>query len=254
MLELCLIGVGGTLTSGGGDRPHRRAPEGSQCGSHPRPSGGVRCGSRTPSATLRSWSRSELNVGLRSWKACWGQPLTSSNLVSSATNRGPDAQRPALPAPSKPRPAGLLRSPGSPPPQLRAPPSPHAASHRTLSRRGEVLSPSLYPPGVPAPRSSTANILAKLTKPQPQRLFRRQSHPHQSGDVHERRTGLRPMGNLVGPCVRTSPVGCQHPHVIGLSGPLRSWLQVPHWGSGGVAPGRALRRSCAGASCSGGRS
>ncbi|MFC5267389.1 FlgD immunoglobulin-like domain containing protein [Kribbella qitaiheensis] len=36
-------------------------------------------------AQTRNWPRDPLNVASRSWKACWGQPLTSSNLVSSAT-------------------------------------------------------------------------------------------------------------------------------------------------------------------------
>ncbi len=34
-----------------------------------------------------------LNTGLSDWKACWGQPLTSSNLVSSATPRGSQNRR-----------------------------------------------------------------------------------------------------------------------------------------------------------------
>jgi hypothetical protein len=46
--------------------------------------------------------RPPVNAGQHCWKACWGQPLASSNLASSATLTCDDALRPGSPAAPSP--------------------------------------------------------------------------------------------------------------------------------------------------------
>ena len=61
-----------------------RGPSWLQFWLHSPPSGGVQ---RPPGESFNrrpGHLRPSLNVRTDSWKACWGQPLTSSNLVSSA--------------------------------------------------------------------------------------------------------------------------------------------------------------------------
>jgi hypothetical protein len=86
-----------TTSERASDRSSKLATQGSggsQRGSHPPPSKGVQ--ERSPFHRLADESQpgSVANIELPSWKACWGQPLTSSNLVSSATLRG--ATRPVF--------------------------------------------------------------------------------------------------------------------------------------------------------------
>ena len=66
----------------------------SQLWSHSPPSGTVH---RRPRAAYQRRSRTVaavVNIGQHCWKACWGQPLASSNLASSATLTCGDALQP----------------------------------------------------------------------------------------------------------------------------------------------------------------
>jgi hypothetical protein len=81
------------------DRHNRPGPvgAGSQFGSHSPSYSIVRGGPAGHVSAGHELSWHPLNPWVRTWKACWGQPLTSSNLVSSARltrqNAGPTPHR-----------------------------------------------------------------------------------------------------------------------------------------------------------------